>query len=110
VQIYITVRQRAWLRVIVDGKVEFEGRVAPGSAYQFTGDEKVEILTGNGAGIQVFYNQFDLGPLGLFGEVVHQVYTLEGIQTPTPTITLTPTETVRPTSTPQGTPPPPAVP
>jgi len=102
VQVTITVRQRAWMRVLVDGEVEFEGRVSPGSAYQFTGDDKVEILTGNGAALQVFYNSNDLGPIGLFGEVIHQVYTLDGLQTPTPTITLTPTATERPTRTPRG--------
>jgi len=104
VQIYITIRQRAWMRVIVDGKVEFDGRVVPGGAYQYTGEDKVEILTGDGAAIQVFYNQHDLGPMGLFGEVVHQVYTRQGVQTPTPTITMTPTGTLRPTRTPRGTP------
>ncbi len=110
VQVYITVRQRAWVRVIVDEEIAFEGRVIPGGAYQYSGAEKVEILTGNGAGIQVFYNSNDLGPMGLFGEVVNRVYTLEGILAPTPTITLTPTETEQPTSTPRSTPPPPAVP
>jgi cytoskeletal protein RodZ len=103
VQVYISVRQRAWIRVLVDGKIEFDGRVIPGSAYQYAGDDKVEILTGNGAAIQVFFNQFDLGPMGLFGEVVHQVYTQQGVETPTPTITLTPTDTERPTRTPRGT-------
>ena len=104
VQVYVTVRQRAWMRVIVDGEIEFEGRVVPGSAYQFTGEDKVEILTGNGAALQVFYNQNDLGLLGLLSEVVHQVYTLQGVQTPTPTITMTPTVTGRPTRAPLGTP------
>jgi cytoskeletal protein RodZ len=104
VQVYVTVRQRAWMRVIVDGEIEFEGRVVPGSAYQFTGEDKVEILTGNGAALQVFFNQNDLGLLGLLGEVVHQVYTLQGVETPTPTITMTPTATGRPTRTPLGTP------
>jgi len=104
VQVYVTIRQRAWMRVMVDGEVEFESRVIPGSAFSYAGNEKVEILTGNGAAIQVFFNQVDLGPMGLFGEVVHQVYTREGVQTPTPTITLTPTATERPTRTPRGTP------
>lgn len=95
IQVYITVRQRAWVRVIVDGEVEYQGRVLPGSAYQFAGDEKVEVLTGNAAALQIFYNQQDLGPMGLFGQVVYQVYTFDGVQTPTPTITLTPTATPR---------------
>lgn len=104
VQVYITVRQRAWVRVLVDGEMVFEGRVAPGSAYQYSGEDKVEILTGNGAAIQVFYNQQDLGPMGLLGEVVHQVFTRQGVETPTPTVTMTPSATVRPTRTPRGAP------
>ena len=98
VQIYIVVRQRTWMQVLVDGQEAFSGRVVPGSAYQFDGDTRVEILTGNGAGLQVFYNQQDLGPLGFYAEVVNEVYTAEGILTPTPT--LTPTATEAPLTTP----------
>ena len=106
VLIYVTVRQRAWMRVLVDGKAEFEGRVAPGTAFTYVGESQVEILTGNGAAIQVFYNQRDLGPLGTFGQVVDRIFTLQGIFTPTPTITPTPTETlpVTPTSPSTATP------
>lgn len=93
VQVYVTIRQRAWMRVSVDGSVEFDGRVIPGSAYQFSGKEQVEILTGNAAALQIFYQQQDLGPLGNYGEVVDRVFTLEGILLPTETITPTPTET-----------------
>ncbi len=100
VRVYVTIRQRTWTRVIVDGEVELEGRVLPGNAYQFTGNDYVEILTGNAAGLQIFYNQRDFGPLGLYGEVIRVVYTLDGIQTPTPTVTPTPTRTLRPSSTP----------
>ncbi len=84
VQVYITVRQRAWMRVTVDDKIEFEGRVIPGSAYLYTGNEKVEVLTGNGAALQVIVNRTDLGVLGIFGQVVAAVYTAEGRITPTP--------------------------
>lgn len=90
VQVYVTVTQRAFLRAIVDGKLEFEGRVIPGSAYPFVGQTQVELLTSNGAGIQVFYNQGNLGPLGSFGEVVSRTFTVEGILFPTPTVTRTP--------------------
>lgn len=100
VQVYLTIRQRTWIRILVDGKIEFEGRVLPGTAYQYVGEESVEVLTGNGEAVQIFFNQGDLGPMGLFGQVVHQVFTLNGVQTPTPTITLTPTITPRLTRTP----------
>ena len=103
VLVYITVRQRAWVRVLVDDEVVLSGRVLPGNAYNFTGDERVELLTGNGAALQVFFNQQDLGPLGLYGQVVHRVFTLDSIQTPTPTITPTPSATPRPSQTPRFT-------
>jgi cytoskeleton protein RodZ len=100
VQVYVTIRQRAWMRVSVDGKVEFEGRVAPGTAFQYVGEDSVEILTGNAAALQIFFNQQDLGPLGLFGQVVSRQYTRQGVLVPTPTITFTPSITPRPSATP----------
>jgi len=101
VQLIINVRLRTWMRITVDGKVEFDGRVMPGSAFPFAGADRVEILTGNGAGLEVNFNQTDLGTLGTFGEAVQRVYTVHGMQTPTPTITHTPApDTVTPTLTP----------
>jgi cytoskeletal protein RodZ len=101
IQVFVTARQRAWMRVVVDGEVAFEGRVIPGSAYPFSGDQQIELLTGNGAGLSVFYNQQNLGSLGGSGEVVSRVFTREGVQTPTATITPTasPTPVVTPTPT-----------
>ena len=95
VQVYITVQQRAWMRAIVDGKVEFEGRVLPGSAYPFVGEEMVEILTSNGAALRIFYNSQDLGPLGTIGQIVNRIYTPAGELQPTPTVTHTPAPTER---------------
>jgi hypothetical protein len=101
VQLIINVHLRTWMRVTVDGKVEFDGRVLPGSAFQFAGDERAEILTGNGAGLEVNFNQTDLGTLGTFGEAVQRVFTVQGMQTPTATITHTPAPaTITPTLTP----------
>ena len=104
IQLYLVARQRAWVRVIVDGKVEMEGRVVPGSAYLFNADERVELLTGNGAALQVFLNRQDLGPLGIFGEVALRVFTLDGMQTPTPAVSPTSLPQPSPTPTPTGTP------
>lgn len=104
VQVQVVARQRAWMRITVDGKVEFDGRIIPGTIYGFAGEEYVEITTGNGAGLQVFYNNQDLGTLGAMGEVVNFVITINGVQTPTPTITLTPTSTSTPEETPTPTP------
>lgn len=106
VQIYISVLQRAYLRATVDGVIEFDGRVIPGSAYTFAGSQSVEILTGNAAGLQVFFNGIDLGTLGAFGQVANRLYGMQGPITPTPSVTPTPTQTVPvpPTEIPTGTP------
>ena len=102
VQLYIVVDQRAWLRVTVDGEIEYEGRVLIGTAYSFSGDETIELLTGNGAALHAFFNQRDLGRLGIYGEVVHTIFTPEGILQPTPTITLTSTPGPAETPTPEA--------
>ena len=99
VQVYVTISQRAWLRALVDGKVEYEGRVLPGSAYPFVGASRVEILTSNGAALQVFFNGQDMGVSGDFGEVIDRIYTSAGVITPTPSPTRTPAPTQRITAT-----------
>jgi cytoskeleton protein RodZ len=105
VQVYIVIRQRAWVRVTVDGTVELDGRVLPGSAYLFTGNELIEILTGNGAALQVYFNQQDQGVLGQFGEIVKVSFSPSGEVQPiaTPTSLPTATEQPEPTSNPTPT-------
>lgn len=98
-QVYIVAQQRAYLRVIVDDKVEFDGRVSPGNAYPFSGDDSIELLTGNSAALQIFFNQQDLGILGTFGQVSDVIFTQQGVITPTPRATRTPTPTQPATST-----------
>ena len=102
VQVYVVVQQRTWMRVTVDGELAFEGRVLPGSAYPFAAEERIELVTGNGAGLQVFFNQQNLGLLGLYGEVVQRVFTVQGVLMPTPAVP--PTSTPAPTATPTLTP------
>lgn len=107
IQIMIVARGRAWMRVDVDGELAFEGRVIPGSAYPFAGNVRIELITGNAAGLQVFFNQQDFGVLGLYSEVVQRIFTVQGMHTPTPavppTATAAPTETPTPPGTPAAT-------
>jgi len=103
VHLNVVIHRRTWLRVTVDGKVQFEGRAIPGSAYPFSANDAIELLTGNAAGVQVYYNQQDLGILGYLNQVVMRIYTPAGVLNPTPTITLTPTITPTPTATPRFT-------
>ncbi len=103
VNIYINVRERAWLRVSVDGEVEFEGRILPGAAYTFSGETQVEILVSSGSAIQIFFNQQDLGTPGIYGQVINLIYTTSGVTAPTATITPTIPATPTPTQTPLAT-------
>jgi cytoskeletal protein RodZ len=105
VQLNLVAVERTYMRVVVDGEVEFEGRVLPGNAYPFEAESQVEVLVGSGAAIRVVYNGRDLGLMGTFGQVVNNIYMDTEIVTPTalpsmtPTITLTPTRTPPPTAT-----------
>jgi cytoskeleton protein RodZ len=86
-QVSMITQQRSWVRVTVDGEILFEGRIQPGGAYSYAGDERIEVLAGNGAALRIYFNQQDLGILGTFGEVILRVFTIEGVQTPTATTT-----------------------
>ncbi|HSB02042.1 MAG TPA: RodZ domain-containing protein [Anaerolineales bacterium] len=105
VQLNLVAVERTYLRVVVDGKEAFNGRVVPGNAYPFEAENQVEVLVGSGAAIRVVYNGRDLGLMGTFGQVVNNIYTSTEITTPTAlptatsTITPTPTNTARPTAT-----------
>ncbi len=97
----LTVVQRTWSVIEVDGEVAFEGASDPGEVLRFEGQEEIFVRTGNGAALDVNYNGQDLGPLGERGEVVERFFTLAGEATPTPTLTVTPTNTGVPTATPR---------
>lgn len=100
--------QRVWMRVTVDGQVQFEGRTNPGQNYSYNANGQIVLLTGSGAGLRAFLNEQDLGIIGLFGEVSTVVFNAQGAATATPSpsptadpaqFTATPTPTV--TETPQ---------
>jgi len=84
--------QRTWMRITVDGRVEFEGRTLPGDSYAFTAASQIVLITGNGSALRAFLNEQDLGILGLYGQVVEIVFSAEGAATPT----LSPTPTIDP--------------
>lgn len=110
IQVYVIANQRAFLKVLEDGSVKFNERVVPGNAYQFSGYNRVELTTGNGAALQVIYNETNLGILGDTGSVIRLVFTREGFATATPaqpataTSTRQPTLTLQPSVTPTVTP------
>jgi len=104
INIVIVPLQQVWVRVFSDSEVVYEGRLLPGNAYDYSGEEKVEILTGNAGALQLYFNDQDLGSLGLMGQVANLIITREGLILPTPTYTPTFTETPQVSPTPTITP------
>ncbi len=110
IQLVVVALQRSYLKITSDGKEVFNGRIIPGNVYTFTGSSKILLNSGNAGGIQIYYNQNDMGILGMVGEVISLEFTSKGyvtstpMFTPSPTITLPPTLTQRATGTPTVTP------
>jgi len=104
INIVIIPRQRTWVQITADGQITFEGRLISGNVYDFSGDDSVEILTGNAGALQIYFNDQDMGSPGLIGQVINLVFTESGLVLPTPTNTPTITETPRPSPSPTATP------
>lgn len=102
----LVIERRSWLRVLVDGVEQYSGRAAAGEILEFQGQTTIEVVTGNGGGVRVFYQGEESGLLGEFDEAVLRIWSVSGVITPTPTatlpITVTPTATATPTATPGG--------
>jgi cytoskeleton protein RodZ len=99
----LSTTERTYMRVTVDGKVQFEGRTEIDTAYDYQAAEQIEVLVGNGSAVRVNYNQSDLGLMGNFGQVVDRLYTAAGVATPTSTAQPTRTPTPKVTGTPTQT-------
>jgi cytoskeleton protein RodZ len=92
-QVYVIASQRAWMRITADGKVVFDGRVMIGNAYPYSAKNTIQLETGSGAAVEVYFNQKDLGKMGTVGQVVNLIFSQEGMVTPTASFTATPTAT-----------------
>lgn len=110
INVVIIPRQRVWVQVTSDAETIFTGRLLPGNAYDYSGDETLEILTGNAGALQIYFNEQDIGSPGLIGQVVNLIFTENGLVLPTPTITPTITETPENTPSPTVTPSPTSTP
>lgn len=95
--------QSTFVQVFVDGVEAFQGRMLIGERRTFRGEDRVEVVTGNARGLRVYFNGIDQGFLGQVNQVLTRVWTIRGMQTPTPTQTLTPTASPPVTETPTPT-------
>jgi cytoskeletal protein RodZ len=107
INLVILPRHNTWVQVYTDYELVFEGRMLSGNAYDYSAEVLIEINTGNAGSLQIYFNDQDIGTIGLIGEVADLVFTENGLvqptPTPSPTPTMTPEVTPTPTPTPTGT-------
>lgn len=59
----------AWLRVIVDGKTEYEGTLTPGEQRTWNAQEEIKIRSGNAGAVILSTNQSPPQAMGTIGQV-----------------------------------------
>ena len=90
VQLTLLAEQRSFVRVIVDGAIEFQGIIHGGQRRDYFAKDQIELTTGNGAGIRVLFNERDEGFMGEFGEVVTWIFLPNSLSTPAPVSPIVP--------------------
>jgi cytoskeletal protein RodZ len=76
VTVGINLQERCWLKVMVDGKVAFEGVLTEGTQKTWEGKEEVTIRAGNAGGVVVTFNNGQKKILGKPGQVEEVTYTV----------------------------------
>lgn len=74
VEVKVSIKQDAWVRVTSDGKTLYEGVLAAGDNQTWTAQQQLTLRTGNAGGVVVEYNQQSPTPLGNSGEVKTVTY------------------------------------
>jgi transcriptional regulator with XRE-family HTH domain len=67
-------REKTWLSASSDGKVVFQGILAPNETKTIEGREFARLRVGNAAGIDVRLNGKEVGPLGTRGQVLDVLF------------------------------------
>ena len=76
VTVGINLQERCWLKVMVDGRVAFEGVLSQGTQRQWSGKEQVTIRAGNAGGVVISFNNEQQKVLGAPGQVEEITYTV----------------------------------
>ena len=72
----VDLKERCWMKVIVDGQVIFEGTLPAGTHRTWKGKQQVTIVAGNAGGVAVTYNHGAEKLLGKPGQVQEVTYTV----------------------------------
>ena len=70
VQIGVTLKDESWIRVVADGKKQFEGLLPQGTVRTWVANEQLTVRVGNAGGVLVTtIDQKEAKPLGQLGQV-----------------------------------------
>jgi hypothetical protein len=69
VQIGVTLKEKSWIRVVADGKVQYEGELPQGSQRTWIAQGELTVKAGNAGGVLVSVNKQQAKQLGEPGKV-----------------------------------------
>lgn len=79
VQIDVTLKAPSWIRVVADGKIEFEGVLPEGAQRTWVANEQLTVTAGNAGGVLVTFNQEQAKRLGNPGQMQEVTFAAQRI-------------------------------
>ncbi|PZV19532.1 MAG: hypothetical protein DCF20_00520 [Pseudanabaena sp.] len=74
INVGIVMQGESWLRITVDGQIEFEGVLNEGKRLAWSGDRQISIRAGNASSVALSYNNQPIKVLGKEGEVAERLF------------------------------------
>ncbi|AFY62294.1 hypothetical protein Syn6312_3248 [Synechococcus sp. PCC 6312] len=74
IKVGVNITQDAWLEVLVDGEVVYEGILISGDTKTWTAKEKIVLRTGNAGAVVVSFNNNPAQAMGEFGAIEEKIY------------------------------------
>lgn len=63
-----------WLRIVVDGRLAYEGTLEPGQIKEWRGRQQIVMRAGNAGALRIWYNGQEQSSMGSPGEVIEQTW------------------------------------
>lgn len=74
VRIGLALKAQSWIRIVADGKMEFEGVLSEGAQQAWAAKQQITVRAGNAGGVLVSYNESPPKPLGEPGAVEEKTF------------------------------------
>lgn len=77
VRVGLTLTAQSWVRVVADGKTEFEGVLSEGTQKTWTANKQVVVRAGNAGGVMVSFNDSNAKQLGQPGAIEEVAFPID---------------------------------